>query len=185
MRALVSPDFSSINFAATNSVGTNYSLLFEYPLTKRLFISSGAILSTKVYSSYNEIVYGKYTADGVEGTCQILDIPINVYYLFNTPGKFSFFAGAGASSYFMMSEEYTFYINTNSGKREFDWSFKGENIDWFKMLNVSAGVQYKVSNKFYLQAEPFVKVPMAGIGEWDIDLSSVGVFMGLKYRLNK
>lgn len=184
-RALVSPDFSSISFAPTQSVGTNYSLLFEYPLLKNLYVSSGAILSRKVYSSDDEIVYGKYRADGVDGACQILDIPVNFYYLFNSSKKLSVYTGIGVSSYLMLDEKYTFYVNTNSGTRAFDWSFKGENNEWFKMLNLSVGLQYHISDRIYLQAEPFVKAPLAGVGEWDIELSSWGVFLGVKYQLNK
>jgi hypothetical protein len=185
IRALVSPDISSLEFAPTDLIGTNYSLLLEYQFKNHLSISTGAILSRKVYSSPEEIIYGQYKANAVDGTCKILDIPINAYFSFLNTKKISLFTGLGVSSYFMLSEDYTFYVNTYSGTREFDWSFQRENIDWFSVLNISMGIQYKLGNRYYAQLEPFVKAPIAGVGEWDLNLSSWGVFIGMKYRLTK
>jgi hypothetical protein len=185
IRALVSPDISSLDFAPTDLIGTNYSLLLEYQFKNHLSISTGAILSTKVYSSPDEIIYGQYKANAVDGTCKILDIPVNANFYFLNTRKISLFTGLGVSSYFMLSEDYTFYVNTTSGTRAFDWSFQRENIDWFSVLNISMGIQYKLGNRYYAQVEPFVKAPIAGVGEWDLNLSSWGVFIGMKYRLTK
>jgi hypothetical protein len=57
-----------------------------------------------------------------------------------------------------------------------------KNNEWFKVLNLSAGVQRAIGERWHLQAEPFVKVPLSGVGEGDVLLSSWGVFMGFKYQ---
>lgn len=183
IRALVSPDISSLEFAKTDLVGTNYSILLEYPLSQHISISSGAIISRKVYSSPEEIVYGQYKANAVDGTCKVFDLPINANISIANRNKLSVYGSLGLSSYFMLSEDYTFYVNTNSGVRQFDWSFKKENIDWFSVFNLSLGAQYRVGNKTHIQAEPFLKTPIEGIGEWDLNLSSWGIFIGIKYRI--
>lgn len=184
LRALASPDFSSINYASTSETGSNYSLLVEYQVTNRWSISSGVIWSMKKYSSNKEVTYGKYTADRMVGDCRILDIPVNVYYHFRPLSRVSFYAGAGLSSYIMLEEDYTYSVDYSSGSRDFSYYIEKKNNEWFKMLNLSVGMQYHVAPRFQLQVEPFLKAPLTGVGEWDVRLSSFGVFLGVKYKIN-
>ncbi len=184
VRLLASPDFSSMNFSSPTSAGSNYALLLEYQLSNRWSISTGGILSKKKYSTDEKFTYGKYTADRMAGACRILDIPINIYYHFRPQQRTSFYAGIGFSSYVMLEEDYTYTFDTPTGSKDFTSYIERQNNEWFKMLNISAGVQYRISPRFYVQAEPFLKAPLTGVGEWDVSLSSVGVFMGLKYKIN-
>lgn len=184
LRLLASPDFSSINYASANEMGSNYSVLVDYQLTNRWSISTGAIWSMKTYSSDNEFAYGAYTADRMAGVCRILDIPVNIYYHFQPQSKISFYSGLGLSSYIMLEEDYTYTFDTPSGSRDFSSDFESENNEWFKILNISLGVQYQFAPRFHMQVEPFLKAPLAGVGEWDVKLSSMGIFMGLKYKIN-
>ncbi len=184
LRLLASPDVSSISHGSATTTGSNYALLFEYQLTTRWSISSGTILSMKRYATDNEFTYGKYTADRMAGACRVLDIPINIYYRFRPQQKTSFYGSIGLSSYVMLEEDYTYTFDSPTGSRDFTSNISGENNEWFKMLNISFGVQYHVAPRFHLQVEPFIKAPLAGVGEWDVKLSSMGVFMGLKYKIN-
>jgi len=184
LRALASPDFSTIDNSTATSSGSNYALLLDYQLTHRWSVSTGGIWSMKKYASDKETTYGKYTADRMVGNCRVLDIPINIYYRFLPQSKVSFYAGAGLSSYIMLSEDYTYTFDSPSGSKDFSFNIEKENNEWFKMLNVSMGVQYQVANRFHVQVEPFIKTPLSGVGEWDVKLSSMGIFMGLKYKLN-
>lgn len=184
LRALASPDFSSVNYSSASETGSNYSLLAEYQLTNRWSISTGGIWSVKKYSSDQEVTYGKYTADRMVGACKVLDIPVNVYYRFRPHLKTSFYAGIGFSSYIMLQEDYTYTVDYSSGSRDYSYAIEKKNNEWFKMLNLSIGIQYQVAPRFYLQAEPFLKAPLAGVGEWDVQLSSMGIFLGVKYKIN-
>jgi Outer membrane protein beta-barrel domain len=186
LRALVSPDFSSIKNTSSSSsaTGSNYSLLVEYQLMDRWSLSTGGIWSMKKYSTDQEVTYGKYTADSMVGACRILDIPINVNYRFRPQSRTSFYTSIGLSSYIMFEEDYTYTVNSSSGSRDYSYYIEKENNEWFKILNVSVGMQYQITPRIHLQAEPFLKAPLVGIGEWDVLLSSMGVFMGVKYKIN-
>jgi hypothetical protein len=37
----------------------------------------------------------------------------------------------------------------------------------------------------FVQVEPFVKVPLSEMGEGNIAISSIGLFLNLKYQLKK
>lgn len=184
LRALASPDFSAINFSSASSVGSNYAFLLEYQITPRLTISTGAIKSMKKYSYDDEITYSGRTADQLDGTCRIIDIPLNIYYSFPSQSKISFYTGVGLSSYIMQQENYTYTVNYTYSSRSYSTQIDGKNNEWFKVLNLSAGVQYQMTPRIHLQAEPFLKTSLAGIGEGDVLLNSVGVFFGIKYKIN-
>ncbi len=184
IRILASPDLSSINYGTTRLMGSNYALLGEYRFSKRWSLSTGLIWSLKKYSTQEEVVYSGYSADQLDGACRIMDIPINIYYHFNPYKKVSFYAGAGFSSYIMMTEDYTYTVFATSGNRTYSTQVEGKNNEWFKVLNLSMGIQYPLNSQWHIQAEPFLKAPLAGVGEGDVLLSSLGVFLGLKYKIN-
>jgi hypothetical protein len=54
--------------------------------------------------------------------------------------------------------------------------------EWFKILNVSAGYERALSKSWSIQAEPFIKVPLSGVGFGDMDISSYGILVGIKYK---
>ena len=184
IRALASPDFSAINFSSASSMGSNYAFLLEYQINSRLTISTGAIRSMKKYSYDDEITYSGHIADQLDGTCRIIDIPLNVYYSFPSQSKFSFYTGVGLSSYIMQQENYTYTVNYKYSSRSYSTQIDDKNNEWFKVLNLSAGVQYQLTPRIHLQTEPFLKTSLAGIGEGDVLLNSLGVFFGLKYKIN-
>ncbi|MBL7872691.1 MAG: hypothetical protein JNM78_13830 [Cyclobacteriaceae bacterium] len=183
VRGLASPDFSSVNFGSSGSIGSNYALLVEYQFANRWSVSTGAIRSFKKYSSNGEITYSGRTADDLDGSCRILDIPLNFYYRLNPFSKTSFFGGVGLSSYLMLSEDYNFTVYTNNGDRVYSKQVKKENNEWFKVLNLSVGIQHQLNSRLYVQAEPFLKAPLAGMGYGEVRLSSLGVFFGVKFKL--
>ncbi|HET9053403.1 MAG TPA: hypothetical protein VFM90_04475, partial [Cyclobacteriaceae bacterium] len=88
VKAVVSPDFSSVNFFSPGKTGINYGLLAGYSFNNnRWSVYTGVISSKKLYAT-NE-VEGSYNWDGhdypvkeLDGDCRILDIPVNVYYTF-------------------------------------------------------------------------------------------------------
>lgn len=182
LKLSTAPDFSSINFGSTSSIGSNYSLQLEYQFAHHWSISTGAIGSMKKYTA-SEISYGTRVADRLDGACRIIDIPVTLQYYFKTKSRSSFFVSMGFSSYVMLSEDYHYSINYSSGSRYYESSIRRENNEWFKILNASIGFQYKVKPRWHLQVEPFLKAPLTGVGEGDVLLSSMGVFIGAKFKI--
>jgi hypothetical protein len=189
IKLAVAPDFSSVNFYSPDKSGFNYGLLVGYSFTNRWSVYSGAIYSKKIYSS-DEIdepytTSGGYDYDVTElyGDCRVIDIPINVYYTFFPERSFSIKAGLGFTSYIMLQEDYTYYVDNPYGPDEYHQSISNENNEWFKMLNVSVTLQKKLSNRFYFEFEPFLKAPLAGVGEGEVSLVSMGAFFNLRFDI--
>jgi hypothetical protein len=56
-----------------------------------------------------------------------------------------------------------------------------QNQHLLRILNLTAGVEYGLGTRWNLLAEPYVKVPLAGVGMGKVKLLSAGVLFGLKY----
>ena len=182
IRLLASPDLSAIKFGPTQW-GSNFGLVGEYVFSERLSLSTGIIRAKKNYESYQEEAYGA-NARHLVGSCSILDVPLNFTYYFPSQRKLSTYVTAGASSYLMLREDYIYTIKSNSGDRVYPSQAIRENNEWFKVLNLAVGVQYKLAPRWQMQLEPFIKAPLADLGERNVRLSSIGVFGGLRYQLN-
>jgi hypothetical protein len=181
VRLMASPDLSSINFNQITSPGSNFALQVEYMFNHRFSVSTGVVWSKKKYVSDNEVLYAGHPADGLKGICSVLDIPINFQYYFRPQSPASFYASVGLSSYMMLTEEYSYSVRYTYSTRQYNSYIKGKNNEWFKMLNLSVGVQQKLGTHWVAMAEPFVKIPMAGVGEGDVQLATMGLFIGAKY----
>jgi len=186
----VSPDFSSINYSTPGKPGINIGLLGEYGFSRHFSVSTGAIYSKKLYGakdpdkSYSS---GGWTAkaSSLDGDCRVLDIPINVTYYIFPESKTNLFVTLGSSSYIMLKEKYVYTVWANQRDYQYEENFSHKNNEWFSMLNISIGVQRRIGEHFFVQAEPFLKAPMSGVGEGKVNLVSTGVFFSLKYKLGK
>ena len=189
IKLAVAPDFSSVNYYTPDKSGFNYGVLVGYSFNNRWSVYSGAIYSKKIYSS-DEIDEPYTTSGGYDyevnelyGDCRVIDIPINAYYTFFPERSFSIKAGIGFTSYIMLQEDYTYYVNNPYGPDEYTQHVEHENNEWFKMLNVSLIFQKKLSSRFYLELEPFLKAPLAGVGEGEVSLVSMGAFFNLRFDI--
>jgi hypothetical protein len=190
IKLLVSPDFSAIGYNKPGKTGVNAGLLVEYSPMKHWGISIGGIWSKKLYGmndpgkSYN---YGgaSFDADYLDGDCRVLDIPINITYYIMPESRLNFYISGGVSSYIMLKENYVYTVWENNTNYYYYENYNNKNNNWFSMLNLSFGLQYRINNRFMFQVEPFLKAPVAGVGEGKIDLVSMGSFFSLKYKITK
>lgn len=182
IRLLASPDLSSIKFGPAE-LGSNFGVVGEFSLSEKFTLSTGVIRARKNYESYQEEAYGN-SARHLVGNCTILDVPLNVTYNFPSKRKLSGYVTAGASSYLMLREDYIYTIKSNSGDRVYPYEAIRKNNEWFKVLNLAFGVQYKLAPRWQIQLEPFIKAPLADLGERNVRLSSMGIFTGLRYQLH-
>lgn len=188
IKAVVSPDFSSVNFFSAGKTGFNYGLLAGYSFNNRWSVYTGVISSKKLYDTKE--VEGSYNWDGhdypvkeMDGDCRILDIPINVYYTFFPERSFSLRAGLGFSSYIMRKETYVYCVDNYGADAYYEQQVNGKNNEWFKVMNLSVVVSKEITNRLSAEFEPFVKAPLAGVGEGKVSLVSMGAFINLKFDI--
>ncbi|MDR6943372.1 hypothetical protein [Mucilaginibacter pocheonensis] len=189
---LAAPDINAVNSFNKNQVGTNFGLQVAVRLSKKFSVSTGAAYAIKPYeangSQYKTAFWqGKAASDlpnYIAANCKVLDIPLNINYQFYSKGKNAFALGTGLSSYIMLKENYHFDYAAGSGKSAYDIQIENQNKHWFGVLNLNATYERKINSKFSTIIQPYVKLPLTGIGNGRVDLKSTGVAVGISWNIN-
>lgn len=204
VRFVVSPDLSAIGLRNFRRPGTNVGLLLEYRLASRWSIQAGVMQSTKVYKALatdyelpDYVAKWRVHPESVNGRCNMLDIPINLRYdvalrpRLNGQAPSRWFVSGGVTTYIMQKEDYDYnyaeadqiHVYPNANPSMTGWHGPPTGRYNFSQLNVSAGYERAFSKRLSWQVEPFVKVPLKGVGYYKINLLSTGAFFSLRYKL--
>lgn len=119
----------------------------------------------------------------IDADCKVYEIPLSITYQFNRSEKQGFFGGAAISSLIMKNEDYD-YVYNYPGQPTYTYrhSVNNENRHLFSMLTLSGGYQRKLSNTFSIAAEPYIKIPLSGVGLGNVKLSGAGVLFSMQLR---
>jgi hypothetical protein len=190
--AMVSPDLSSIGFFNRLTPGTNVGVQLEYRLGSRFRVGLGGIYSVKLYEASVEdytVPKGFWTygvkPSGIDATCKILDLPVHLRFDAVQRQRYNLFLATGLSSYIMLSERYNYTYPVPDYKLRPYWSGKRTGEYYFSVVNLSAGYERSLSRNFSWQVEPFLKLPLGGVGFGKVKLISSGVFLSVKYKITR
>jgi hypothetical protein len=184
------PDISLVGFGETTSPGMNLAVLGEYKLNDRWSLNTGIAYSKKKYlaegNDYHppEGFWG-YGAvpDYTDAVCEVIEIPVNLRYYLRPAQAHRIFFGTGLSSYFMLTEDYSYeYENNYDPDLINSWSVNNENQHFLSIYNLSVGYQRAIGAQWLIEIEPFIKAPLAGVGFGEVDLWSTGSFFSIKYN---
>ena len=186
IRFALSPDINAIENFEYLGFGGSLGLLVEYSLSKRIALQTGIGYSTKKYVGDFEYYHAwpDWTKGHpskpieVDGRCKVIDIPINVRFNLLQKNNHSWFISSGVSSYIMLNETYT-YTYAWAPSKTTNWN---DNSSFYaSTLNFSVGFEKKMSKHLSFQAEPYLKMPLKGVGRGLVNLYSNGVFFSTKY----
>lgn len=182
---IAGPDVSAVKLQSVKKAGFGFGIVTGYRFNKRWSIESGLLLDKKYYStdgkyfSTKNIQLPNYVQiDHADGSCDMLEIPVNIRYNFKKSGT-GWFASAGISSY-LMKEEYYDYDMTRYGvsyTRNFTYNESRNTL--MAVLNLSGGYSYKLGKIGDLRIEPYIKLPLRKIGIGSLPLQSAGVYIAL------
>jgi hypothetical protein len=187
---LAGPEFSAIKSIAGNQGTLTAGLLINATMSERVSLSSGLKYGLKNYKAASfdykiENPYAKYVSS-IDASCKILEIPLQASYrLFDNKNR-KISITTGLSSYFMLSENYNFKYGKQSGLKDFLLVKTNENRHYLSVVSLSASYQLRPKTaNFSWAIEPYVKLPLGGVGEGNVRLKSTGVSLNLTYDLNK
>jgi hypothetical protein len=187
--AFASGDFSATGLSGFTKPGTLYGLSAEYFLSDNWSLATGFALSTKKYSAlgaeYSPPSWTQgvsYAVHGVNAVCKVIDIPINFRRYFESKKDHRFFTSAGLSSYLMLREDYSYDYNGSHPAWPSEWSLKNQNQHYLGILNFSIGYEKPLTNRLALGLEPYVKIPLTGIGAGEVKFLSFGANLAFKWR---
>ncbi|WP_114779481.1 porin family protein [Botryobacter ruber] len=189
---LVAPDFTTVKLRNPEAISANAGIAVGVPVTNRISILTGVVWANKVYGARPEDYTpsddywsGRKLPTSIDGVCKVLDIPLNVSYRVLEWGKNSFAVQAGLSSYIMLNEKYTYNYDYSYGSYKKTVEIANQNKHWFGVQNLSVSYSRKLSPVFSVGVEPFVKIPLTGIGAGHIKLTSAGIFLTAGYTVSR
>ena len=183
LTASAGPDYSSVKFKYEGKVRLNYGFGLSYAINDRFSLRTGFYAGSKVYSADSNSYKTKsnngtylFKLQEIAADCYVYEVPLSLAYNFKTSKNHTWFASAGLSSYIMKKEDYLYtFIAPNGQRYSHLWEYRNENKHPFSVVSLSAGYQHKFGNRFSLSAEPYVKLPIGGVGEGKVMLNSTGV----------
>lgn len=184
------PDFSTVRFSRPEKASSNVGLLVSYAFNKRWSVVTGVVRARKVYGAKPEDYHpganywpaGAHLPDDINAVCTVLDIPLNVRYAIVALPRQSIYVQTGLSSYVMLHENYRYDYSNYGRPYSKNWIVSNQNRHFFQVLNLSAGYSKQIKPGISVGAEPFAKIPLAGIGAGKVKLASLGAFFSVDYR---
>ncbi|MEJ6980821.1 hypothetical protein WG906_10195 [Pedobacter sp. P351] len=189
--ALAGPEFSSVKSIAGKQGTITLGILLNAAISNKITVSSGLKYGLKNYQAgaYDYQMQNQTRAgmlSGIDASCAILEIPLQASYtLLNNSNK-RISVSSGLSSYLMLKEKYHFKYTPQSGYNDYLLEKKNANQHYFSVLSLSASYHIRPKASHVEWAiEPYVKLPLGGVGEGNVRLKSSGISLNLSYDLGK
>ncbi len=185
LSALAGPDFSTVKFQSVKSMGYSFGLLIGYRFNQHISLESGVYWDKKEYYSDGEYFNKSKTGipssvkiKDLNGNCGMFEIPVSFRYDFGFGRKGRFFSTAGLNSYIMKKENYDYTTNDYPGwSRKVSYNNSSNNL--FSILQLSAGYEYKLGKIGRIRVEPYLNIPLKGVGIGSMPISSAGLHLGI------
>ena len=118
----------------------------------------------------------------VKAACPMIEIPISVKYYFSGSRANSFYASAGAVSYFILKEDYKYKYTEQSAALKKEWTERSGDRHLFGVGLASFGYQRHLPRSGFLALETYVHLPFTAMGHGNVMLRSAG--LSLKYQFD-
>lgn len=191
MALSVAPEFNSTTAMLGGQTGINVGLAFSMGVAAHLKVQTGLMYSRKDYTTDNYSYKFRnpkiqQMVAGIDASCAVLEIPVMASYTVMENHKRSVDLNLGMSSYLMLREDYTFRYTPESGIANRLVAKENANQHFLSVVAISATYFMKLkTEKFKIGVEPFLKIPLTGVGEGQVNLKSSGVSLKISYDLHK
>jgi len=183
---------TTIRFQKINQASSDLGLIAGYELSQHWSIEA-ALLSVKKYyytdgKQFNTAkmrIPPNTRISSVDGDCSMLEVPVSVRYNFSSSQKLKWFATAGLSNLFMKKEAYDYvYLYTALGRSVvYSKEYRLSSDHWLSTAQFSGGVEYPIKNIVHLRIEPYVQLPLKGVGFGQVSLTTAGLRIGITKKL--
>ena len=185
------PDFSKVKSGDFRKPGFNAGIFLGYQINKKLFAETGFTSGTKYYSSDGQVFHeaGAAMPDGMvvnnlQSYSRVFEIPLKIGYRVYKKNRSSFFVAAGVSAYIMTMEKNNYNVTMNGTEEKMVGIYEKNNVKTPAEFNLSTGWEYHLKGLMNVRIEPYLKLPLQGIGVGKLPVTSAGFQIGI-YRMIK
>ena len=164
-----------------------------YRLSKNISLETGLFYSQKHYYTSGEHFSMAKIANtmpanmeliSLNGTSNILEIPLTIKYDFNLKNKSNYFATLGMSSYLLTKESNDYLTLVNGVKQTLHSTYTNSSNYFNATINLSVGYEHKFFKKATFRIEPYIQIPLKQMGVGAMPISSAGVHFGIYFPLH-
>ena len=181
-------DATTIKFQKIENAGYDLGVLLGYSFNKKWSIEAGILRDKKFYYSTGEYFNSskiyippdtKITS--IDGNCSMWELPLSVRYNIKSSVKHSWFVTGGLSSYLMKKENYSYgyYYYSTGQTHYYDHSYESSSKTIFSVVQVTGGYTHRLGKIGDLRIEPYIKIPVRGVGIGSMPFQSAGIHIGL------
>ena len=161
-------------------------------MNTRLSFETGIIWNKKSYSSegknFSMDKVGSAMPAGMiindlESRSSLIEIPVKAKYDFFRKRNSNFFIAGGVSSYIMTTEKNKYNVTMNGTHEKVSGVYEKNNYGIPAVANFSFGFEQSISRIVNIRVEPFLKVPLRGMGVGRLPVTSAGLQVGITSRL--
>jgi hypothetical protein len=179
---VLGPDLSAVKSTNVSKIGISVGVLAGYQFNRKFSVETGLLWDKKFYNSEGQYFDSKklnlpsyVMIIGLDGYCNMFELPLGVKYNFVQNIKSNWFAVAGVSSYFMKKESYDYSYLSYGQLHSRTVDYKNSGTNWLSMLNLSIGYTHKLGKSGLLRLEPYIKIPVRRVGIGSLPISSTGL----------
>jgi len=186
--AVAGPLFDEVKNQGLKKTGFSAGIITGYKFKKHLSVETGLLFAKKPYFST-----GKYFSMAkisnsmpvgmeilsLEGDNYVLEIPVKLKYDFLYRNKSNFFLSAGITSYIKTHEKNNYLVLMNGLQQSMISSYKNKSRSLAATFDISVGYEHKISKSNHIRIEPYLQIPLKGMGVGSMSMTSTGFRIGI------
>ena len=151
-------------------------------------VETGLLYTQKYYFSdgkyFNMDKAGGSMPQGMEvmsldGSSRLFEVPVKFKYKVLQKNRSGVFLSTGISSYLMTKEENDYLTMMNGSEQSMIGSYKDNSRYIAVMANLGAEYNYKIGKHTLIRIEPYIQIPLKGIGIGSMPVMTTGLHFGL------
>jgi hypothetical protein len=185
-------DFSKVVSGSFDNTGFGAGILLGFRINQGLSFETGLIWNKKYYKSdgkyfsMNKIRSSMPTGmiiDNLESESSLIEIPVKAKFDLTHKTNSNLFVSAGVSSYIMTMEKNAYNASVNGNLEKVSGVYGKANYGFATVVSFSVGYEHNISRTLNIRTEPFIKIPLQGIGVGDLPVTSAGIQISITRHL--
>ena len=119
----------------------------------------------------------------VDGYSRIIEIPVSVRYDFAKTPNGNFFASTGLSSYLLTNENNQYHTMLNGTEQMMYGNYKKNETYVAGSIDLGVGYSQNFGKKNSIRFQPYLQIPVNGIGVGDLHVMGTGIRLSLVQRV--
>jgi hypothetical protein len=182
------PAFNTIKDQGVTKTGYSVGLLGGYQFCERWSLETGIIYSKKFYKTdakyFSMDKIGPAMPQGmhvmkVDGCSEFVEWPLHVRYDVIQKTSKSLFVTTGLSTYMITHESNGYHTLLNGVEKMMYGNYETDAVYFSAAIDLSIGYQQRIGNRNHIRVEPYIQIPVKGIGMGDLPVTAAGVHFGI------